>query len=492
MVSEAAVFERSGIDKGAVMRSSQIRHLLSGLGRPTSRTSAAAGLLDVGESSAVALARPPGELSPRDEVAFLLHVDAEIEHCLMVQYLYAAYSLGGPQVPAHRRELVRGWQEVILGIAKEEMGHFVSIQNVLRLIGAPLNLTREDFPWDVPFYPFPFMLEPLTLDSLAKYVFAESAVDWTGALAEEIHKRVEKSSPTPHRVSELFDRLIPLVKDPSSIPDDAFQARTYPFQANWAEWGRGYQGGHRGNATGANPPATPDVLVTELASRDDAANALHQIAEQGEAPHASSPDAPSHFARFVKIYLEMKETEGEGWSAARPVAVNPYIGEEPAHGGACSLITNPTAVMWAQLHNVRYRMLLAFLAHTFVLDGGLSAAGAATPRGVIINATFGEMYNLRAIALLLMQMPLDESGPSSGLAGPPFQIPYTLDPPLGESNRWRLHLDLLEASDGLVTALLALGIPAQRDYLVSLREADGRMRLTTERILAMYVDKALT
>jgi hypothetical protein len=108
------------------------------------------------------------EFSPHDYVSYLLSIDAEIEHCLMVQYLYAAYSLGGPQVLTPFRNVVRDWQEVILGIAKEEMGHLISVQNVLRLIGAPLHLEREDYPGDVPFYPFPFMLEPLTLDSLAK------------------------------------------------------------------------------------------------------------------------------------------------------------------------------------------------------------------------------------------------------------------------------------------------------------------------------------
>ena len=54
----------------------------------------------------------------------------------MIQYLYAAYSLGGPQVPEKHRDMVRRWREVILGIAKEEMGHLISVQNVLKLIGA--------------------------------------------------------------------------------------------------------------------------------------------------------------------------------------------------------------------------------------------------------------------------------------------------------------------------------------------------------------------
>ena len=34
---------------------------------------------------------PP--LEPRDEAVFLLQVAAEVEHALMAQYLYAAYSL---------------------------------------------------------------------------------------------------------------------------------------------------------------------------------------------------------------------------------------------------------------------------------------------------------------------------------------------------------------------------------------------------------------
>ena len=39
------------------------------------------------------------ELAPRDTAIYLLHTAAEVEHALMIQYLYAAYSLGGAQVP---------------------------------------------------------------------------------------------------------------------------------------------------------------------------------------------------------------------------------------------------------------------------------------------------------------------------------------------------------------------------------------------------------
>ena len=69
----------------------------------------------------------PDELSWWDWTVFLLHTAAEIEHSLLVQYLYAAYSLGsapfeGPNVPADAEALVSGWRETILEIARQEMG----------------------------------------------------------------------------------------------------------------------------------------------------------------------------------------------------------------------------------------------------------------------------------------------------------------------------------------------------------------------------------
>src|SRR6266481_3076415 len=125
---------------------------------------------------AVAAADPSAGPSPKrpemtwkDHLVMLLHIGAEIEHSLMVQYLYAAYSLGGEQVPPRHRNRVRHWQASVLAVAKEEMGHFLTVQNILTLIGAPINLNREDLPWDVPFYPFPFRLEPLSMESVACY-----------------------------------------------------------------------------------------------------------------------------------------------------------------------------------------------------------------------------------------------------------------------------------------------------------------------------------
>jgi hypothetical protein len=409
--------------------------------------------------------------SPRDYLAFLLYLTAEIEHALMDQYLYAAWSLGGPQVPPARVRQVQGWRQVVLGIAKEEMGHFVTMQNVLRVIGAPLNLGRDDYPWDVPFLPFRFELKPLTLDSLAMYVYAESPHGWTGGLADEIQKRVKKQSARPHRIEAIFDLMLKLIADETLIPDSAFHPSTLGVQASWDEWGRGYRDGARGNFNGVNPPGTPNLLVMAVQSRRDAVEALEQIAEQGEA--SSGPGPESHFVRFLQIYQEMKEVAGEGWSPSRNVAVNPSVGPPRDGPDAGTTIVNPVAWYWAELHNQRYRMLLTFLAHSFMLDGGLVSAFFHTARGTIVNATFGEMYNLRAIAGILVTLPVDVDSPM--MAGPPMQMPYTLMLPDGEEERWQLHLDLIEASGRLIDTLMPMTAPEHVPYLVSLKTTDQRL-----------------
>src|SRR5215472_18062071 len=61
----------------------------------------------------------------------LLHIASSIEHALMVQYLFAAYSLDDGVENSEFREKVVLWRNLILSIAKEEMGHLLTVQNVL-------------------------------------------------------------------------------------------------------------------------------------------------------------------------------------------------------------------------------------------------------------------------------------------------------------------------------------------------------------------------
>jgi hypothetical protein len=438
----------------------------------------------------------PNEFNGKDYISMLLHVDAEIEHGLMIQYLYAAYSIGNPQLSDKQQEKVAVWKNIITGIAKEEMGHFISVQNVLKVIGAPLNFGRESYPWDVPFYPFPFTLEKFSLNSLAKYVYAEAPEEWLDSddpNAVEVKSLVHASTSDPHTVGALFKVLLQLIQDPKVISDEVFLANSYPYQAKFDEWGRGYTGGERGSSGGGVYAKSPDVLVAPLLCRDDAFAALSEIAEQGEGEEIKT-DTPSHFERFLFIFKEykqlLKETKG-AFNPSRNVATDPYISsesdaaisassDEPALEVEGTPVTRPETVLWCKLFDLRYRLLLNFLNHSFALDDGLNQAGTYTPRGMVINSTFGEMYNLRSLATIVVQQPVQEG--SSVMAGPPFTSPYTFDLPIGELNRWKTHRDLIDASHQIIEELKKIKKQSALQFLNALRETDLQLLQSIENL----------
>jgi hypothetical protein len=413
----------------------------------------------------------PSGFSGHDYAVYLLHIAAEIEHLLMVQYLYAAYSLGGSQVPDAQRPNVQRWQETVLGIAKEEMAHFISVQNILCLIGGPLNLDRNDYPWDAPFYPFEFALEPLSRASLARYIVTESPETWPPDVsAEEKREIIDLATAGQTRpvkqVGDLYRLMIKIIGDESLLPDALFQADTLPYQASWDEWGRAYRQGARG-ATLRSASKTPDLLIMTAYSRDSAVQALEAVAEQGEAANIDPAiDETSHFRRFLEIYREFPKATAD-WSPTANVARNPRTmgGEIPIPD--TKFIANRQTRHWGDLFNLRYRMLLLYLSHAFRLSGAGPHHEDTAARGMIVHRTFGEMYNLRVIAKIIMKLPLDL--PQDDLrAGPPFEMPYAVALPAAERDCWRLHMDVLEASLTLNCKIVPHADAQERDYLKSL------------------------
>lgn len=428
---------------------------------------------------------PPAEFTWREFAVFLLTVAAEIEHSLMVQYLYAGWSLGGPQVPEEHHEAVAKWRQIILGIAKEEMGHLATVQNVIRFLGAPLALDREDYPWDSVLAPYPFALERLTRVTLAKYIVTESPETWPDDVSVAERKDIEKLAAgddkmNVNRVGALYKKLIELVGDPSKIASSEFHPESYPTQSSWDEYARGYGRGARGSSV-AGTTKTPDVLVMQVASRADAVAALTAIAEQGEAPNKTTAqdDESSHFRRFLTIFRHFPK-DGE-WEATLPVPSNPVApGLPPTEGQA--QIDDAQAGKWANVFNIRYRMLLSYLAHSHSPPG----EGSLTRRqGIIINRMFGEMYTLRAIASVLARLPLNAAGEQRAAA--PFQMPYSLQLPESDAAFWRLHIDLLTACRALLEDKVISG-GEHAEYAATLLSLDA----TALEEMRLYVGASAT
>jgi hypothetical protein len=423
----------------------------------------------------------PDELTWWDWTVFLLHTAAEIEHALMVQYLYAAYSLRevnfqGPNVPPDAPNLAKRWRRMIAGIAREEMGHLITVQNLLRFIGGTLNFEREDFPFRT-FYPFRFQLEPLTRSSLAKYVAAEmpEKPDQLAELMREIVQRATGSAggSTVNQVGPMYAELVTIFEDSTKLSDDDLSPETADgFQAKEDDW--------RGSSI---------VIVRELRSRADAVNALVEIGEQGEGSWEPTNETDlSHFDRFIQIYQEYPETdvaiEPVDWIPTHPVPTNPNTLTSPSSDALLERgrITHPLARLWAQLSNVRYRMLLLSVVHALYLKDPMEVNGSLTVRGHLCNWAFIEMRGellagLSGVSKRLVQLPLkEEVSPQEQVAALPFELPYTLALPDRDPDRWRLHLALTKGARGLIEQIE--GASGSNDVLEELKDIDlERQRL---------------
>ena len=103
----------------------------------------------VGEEPAIVVER-------RKELTYLLCQAAELEHALMCQYLYAAFSLksaAGPGLRADQLEAVERWRRVIFAIAGEEMLHWAMVQNLLTAVGSAPYVSRPQMPHQAGGYP---------------------------------------------------------------------------------------------------------------------------------------------------------------------------------------------------------------------------------------------------------------------------------------------------------------------------------------------------
>jgi hypothetical protein len=362
-------------------------------------------------------------LQPRDEAVFLLHTAAEIEHALMVQYLYAAWSL-----PADATGRLGRWRRDVLQVAREEMAHLAAVQNLLRFVGGPLNFDREDFPYRSELYPFPFRLEPLSRASLARFVAAEMPVEPNAdeaLVAEAVSLATAGGSHRVNRVGALYGRVTDLFAEGGPLPDSelrpqtagTIQARPEHFRAD----------------IGDGP-----YFLRTIGSRAEALALIDDIADQGE----GDEDTPySHFSTF----LEMFDSWPVDWTAALDVPVDPSTRPRSDGGSDPGLITHERAAAWATIFNRHYRLLLGWLQHAL-----LTRRAEAASSGLCLRA-FGEMLALAEVGPLLATLPRTAEG--TGRAGAPFELPYTLALPDLVDDRWDHHRDLLAEAR---TDLLAL------------------------------------
>jgi hypothetical protein len=403
---------------------------------------------------------PP--MTPADESVFLLHTAAEVEHALLAQYLYAAYSLDAVTTPQSL------WRETIIGIAREEMAHLMSVQNVLLGLGGPLNFEREDFPFRRDLYPFPLSLEPFSVKTAAKYVLAEmpdadQVPEGIGFDLERLRQDAGITDPENviNRVGPLYERLATLLE---GLPEADFHRDSLPWQATPQEW----------SATALG------LILRVVDSRDAAVALLRDIGTQGEGPEEPVGGTPSHFRRFLTIYLEAREWQ-VGGGAAMALPTDPNTRDRDAPG----YLAAEEARLWGELLNIRYRILLAQFAHCLALRR--DRVPDKPRRDRLRRWCHQEMARIvPELAGRLSQVPQHDPPQTVRgqirLAGPPFELPVSLGLPEREVDRWRHHGLLIEASRAIAERLA--GTTSEAALLDELAAWDGGRRAFIETTVA--------
>jgi len=350
----------------------------------------------------------------RKELTYLLSQAAELEHGLMCEYLYAAFSLksaASPGLRADQLAAVERWRGMILGIAAEEMLHWAMVQNLLTAVGSAPYVSRPHMPHQARGYPpgVQVRLLPFGEAALQHFVYLERPEGMEGADAEGF--QAAGPPPAPMRAEEII-----------------------PRGQDFATVGHLYRSIERGLAYLADKLGEDRLFIGPAFQQADEAafgwpdlqpitgleganRAIERIVEQGEGARGDWADA--HYGRFLAVlhdYRAMRK-EDPAFEPAHPVAAAAVRGVEGFEPEV--YISDPTTGACSDLFNAVYELLLQMIARYF-------AFGHETPdqRQLLAHTAVDLMFEaIKPLGLLLAALPVGPDHPGV-TAGASFQLPY--------------------------------------------------------------------
>jgi len=359
----------------------------------------------------------PLVIEHREALYYMLCEAAELEHGIMCQYLYAAFSLKQSEdegLSAGEAEAVQRWRKHISHIATQEMLHLSLVQNLLSAIGGAPHLSRPNFPHPAAHYPagVHLALLPFGEPALQHFMFLErpEGMDLDDAEGMAAWGRAAPAMQP--------GEIVPRSQDFKTV-GHLYRSIEAGFARLAGKFGerRLFVGPPRAQATEQYFGWPELVAVTGTAS---AQKAIDEILEQGEGPRGNWKDA--HFGQFVQImdeYTQLREAN-PAFQPARPVVT---VNVRPSeHDTGVPLVTDPLTRQVMDLFNVSYEVLLLmlqrFFAHTEETDAQLRALADAA-----VNLMF---QAIKPIGDLVTTLPAGPDYPGR-TAGPSFELFYESD-----------------------------------------------------------------
>ncbi len=359
----------------------------------------------------------PFVIEHREALIYMLCEAAELEHGIMCQYLFAAFTLRqdeGEGLTPEELAAARRWRKVISHVATQEMLHLALVQNLLSAVGAAPHLSRPNFPHPASHYPagVHLALLPFGEQALRHFMFLERP---EGMDLNDGDGLAAFGRAVPHMMAS---DIVPRGQDFATV-GHMYRSIEAGFAHLCAKYGEKwlFVGPPRAQATQQHFRWPELVAVTDLAS---AQRAIDEILEQGEGPRGHWESA--HFGQFVTILDEFEQAReaNRGLVPARPVL--------PVNVRPCDrdvevpLADDPVTAKVMDLFNVAYEILLQiferFFAHTDETDAQLKA---------LADATMALMFQvIKPLGDLITTLPAGPSYPGVS-AGPSFELFYESD-----------------------------------------------------------------
>jgi Ferritin-like len=389
-------------------------------GSPMSTSRAGRGRLAQVIASRGGLAPPeaPFVIEHREALIYMLCEAAELEHGIMCQYLFAAFSLKQSTdegLSDAELEAVTRWRRVVSHVATEEMLHLGLVHNLLSAVGAAPHFARPNFPAPAHHYPpgVNLTLVPFGEPALRHFIFLERPEGMELKDATGIDAPVEEAVPL---MAE--GEIVPQLQDFATVGHlyRSIEQGIAHLAEKFGERGL-FVGPPRAQATSANFhwPELVAVIGVESAQR-----AIDTILEQGEGARGDWQSA--HFGQFVEILDEYRQLRDQdpAFDPVRPVLFATVRSGERGEG--VPLIGDEVTARCTDLFNVGYEILLQtferYFAHTEETDAQLATLAEA--------AVALMLRVLKPLGSAITTLPVGPEHPGM-TAGPSFELFYETD-----------------------------------------------------------------
>jgi CDGSH-type Zn-finger protein/truncated hemoglobin YjbI len=354
----------------------------------------------------------------REALIYMLCEAAELEHGIMCQYLFAAFSLKQHEdegLSNGELDAVNRWRRAISHVASEEMLHLALVHNLLSAIGAAPHFGRPNLPAPAHHYPagVNLTLVPFGEQALRHFMFLERPEGMALQGADGIDAPVHEAVPL------MAERdIVPQLQDFATVGHlyRSIEQGLAHLAEKFGEQNL-FVGPPRAQASTEHFRWPELVAVTDLAT---AQQAVDTILEQGEGARGHWEQA--HFGQFVQILDEYREmlAANPRFDPVRPVMFATVRRCE--HDATVPRIGERVTSRCGDLFNVSYEILLQmmerYFAHTEETDAQLATLADAT-----ISLMLGV---LKPLGNLITTQPVGPDYPGK-TAGPSFELFYEND-----------------------------------------------------------------